>query len=457
MNPFVRDFFRIIFANLLVKPAWILTENGVQNVIGHESYGRYAALFSLTFILATMLDPGLTQYATREIAADNPGRQKIFGTILGIKLLLALVFPGVVWVGMVLWGYENWSMGLTLAGLQICLALLAFFRGAMQGLHLFTADAFFSIADKALLFPLLFLFWSGMTAERFAVMNLSVAIGCVAAASALLSRRIRFSLPHRRLIFDVLWQSRHFALMVLLYNMLDRLNLVLVERRLGSDVAGLFAGAHRWFGAFTMYLWTVLPILYAKFAKTQDHNLIGKGLPFVAIPLIWVGGFCIFHGEKLLFLFTKSTSEEVTIMTKTLSILGATLILAGIHNIFSTFLTATGKEKSVNILIIAAITVNVCVFMLMPRTLGACVGAWGLLAAHMVLFVGYPCLVKFKSRLPPPYSVLGRLTTFAILYLAVLKFTDDCVWWISTAWACMLSGVWAALVFRKELKKQSRP
>lgn len=453
MNPFARDLVRIVLVNLLVKPAWILTENGVQNAVGHESYGRYAALFSLTFILATMLDPGLTQLATREIAADNPQKMEIFGAIFWLKLALAFAFPWVVWAGMAALGYTNWGMGMTLAGLQICVGVLAFFRGAMQGMQFFVADAFFSVADKALLFPLLFLFWAGMTAERFAALNFFVAAGCAVAAAALLHRRVAYPLPRTKLVFDVLWQSRHFALMVLLYNALDRLNLVMVERRMGAEAAGLFAGAHRWFGAFSMYLWMILPILYAKFAKSRDHRLIAKGLPFVAIPLIWVGGFCVFHGEKLLFLFTKSSAADMAAMTESLSVLGATLMLAAVHNIFSTFLTATGNEKSVNVLILFAIATNIGIFLALPADVGPSAGAWGLLASHTVLFVGYPALVRFKSRVPLPYSVLVGLAVFVSLYVALLKMTEGGVWWISMILSCSISGAWATIFYWKTLKK----
>ncbi|MCS7084545.1 MAG: oligosaccharide flippase family protein [Bacteroidia bacterium] len=445
MNAFARDLIRVVVVNLAVKPAWILTENMVQNAIGHHEYGRYAALFALTFILATLLDPGLTSYATREIAADNPDRQKLFSTVLWIKIGLSMVFPIVVLATMTLLGYCDVELGMLLAALQICVGLTAFFRGAMQGMHLFAADAFFSVADKAFLFVPLLIFWSGLTAERFAALNFGAACASLIAAAWVVRKRLRFSPSSFRSVADTLWRSRHFALMVLLYNVLDRINPILVERRTGAEAAGLYAGAYRWFSAFCMYLWMVLPIFYAKFAKLRDHRLPTRGLPFVAIPMIWVGGFCIFHGDKLLFLFSRSAPDQLTTMSETLSILGATLILAGTHNIFSTFLTATGNENAVNVLICAAITANVVVFYAFPASNGTVAGAWGALASHAVLLVGYPTAFVRFSRTSFPLTVLTRVAVFCGVYVAILSLTQDWTWWVSVASAVGFSGVIAVL------------
>jgi O-antigen/teichoic acid export membrane protein len=453
MSRFARDLVRIVAINLVVKPAWILAENGVQNVVGHESYGVYAALFSLTFVLATMLDPGLTQFATREIAARNLNRQQIFATVFWLKAGLSLAFPGVVFVVVSALGFTHTYMVWALIGAQICVAMTAFFRGVLQGTQRFYADGFFSVADKALLFPLLFVFWAGMTVEKFAVLNFFSTFVVALIAAGAVRRFARYPLPRLAQFRYVVKYAGNFAVMVLLYNLLDRLNPILVERWAGAQAAGLFAGAHRWFNAFSMYLWMVLPIFYAKFAQSRDTNLIAAGLPYVAIPLIGVGGFCVFHGEKLLFLFTRSSPHEIGLMSDVLSVMGLTLILAAIHNIFSTYLTATGNEKTVNVLIVLALLADVGVCALFVDEYGPLAGAYGLLAAHTVLFFGYPAALNVRGRIPLPYPVLFSLVVFAIVYLLTLKLTADWRWMISTITAASASGAIVAVLLRLARKR----
>ena len=81
--------FWILLANLIVKPLWILgVEVGVQNAVGNAMYGFYAALFNFSYIFNILLDFGITNYNTRNIAQHPQLIQKHLSGILGIKLCL---------------------------------------------------------------------------------------------------------------------------------------------------------------------------------------------------------------------------------------------------------------------------------------------------------------------------------------------------------------------------------
>lgn len=48
---FVSSLLLLLFLNLLVKPLWIFgIDLTVQNRVGAEQYGLYAAIFSFTFV-----------------------------------------------------------------------------------------------------------------------------------------------------------------------------------------------------------------------------------------------------------------------------------------------------------------------------------------------------------------------------------------------------------------------
>ena len=65
----VSGLFWVLLANVVVKPLWILgIEVGVQNAVGNQMYGFYAALFSFSYIFNILLDLGVTNFNTRNIA-----------------------------------------------------------------------------------------------------------------------------------------------------------------------------------------------------------------------------------------------------------------------------------------------------------------------------------------------------------------------------------------------------
>src|SRR5690606_26517911 len=94
--------------NLLVKPFYILgIDAGVQVAVGSQEYGMYAALLSLTFLLNVLLDLGLTNYNTRNIAQHTHLMGKYLSGMSGIRGLLALIYAGVTLFAAVVLGYEG--------------------------------------------------------------------------------------------------------------------------------------------------------------------------------------------------------------------------------------------------------------------------------------------------------------------------------------------------------------
>ena len=96
----------MVVLNLLVKPIWVLTEMEVQDSIGHEAWGMYAAALSLGFIFLTLADLGVNYYATKSLAADAGQLQREFPHLMGLKLSLLLIYPPIMYGVGLLIGYE---------------------------------------------------------------------------------------------------------------------------------------------------------------------------------------------------------------------------------------------------------------------------------------------------------------------------------------------------------------
>ena len=89
--------FWILTANLIVKPFWLLgIEVGVQNAVGAEMYGFYFGIFNITYIFNILLDLGITNFNTRNIAQHPQLIGKHLPALLGTAagMLLWRIFAG---------------------------------------------------------------------------------------------------------------------------------------------------------------------------------------------------------------------------------------------------------------------------------------------------------------------------------------------------------------------------
>src|SRR5690606_11654649 len=143
----------MLLLNLLVKPVGIVVENLVKDSIGHEAFGLFSALFSLATIGAVLSDLGISQLATKRIAADKSYFDAYFPTVFPVIIALALLFPvfmtGVGWF----LGYDTYTLYL-LAIIAFTFGItqfIVFFRATLQGNQNFNVDAVGSVADKFLL------------------------------------------------------------------------------------------------------------------------------------------------------------------------------------------------------------------------------------------------------------------------------------------------------------------
>ena len=100
--------FWILLLNLLIKPFWILgIETGVQNAVGTVEYGFYFAIFNLAYIFNILLDLGVTNFNTRNIARHPVLIDKHLPGILGMKLLLVLLYGVVTFTVGLAAGYSS--------------------------------------------------------------------------------------------------------------------------------------------------------------------------------------------------------------------------------------------------------------------------------------------------------------------------------------------------------------
>ncbi len=402
----------------------------MQANLGHTDYGLFTALFSLGYIFASLTDVGINQYITKKLATEPNRLQEVFSNIFSLKLIMLIVYPAF----MSLIGYflnytskEIYLLAILSFG-QALIQLTFFFRANFQANQHFKIDSIASILDKFLLIIMV----AVMISQRITLNSYVYATLISIFATTLLFyfvsvKLFDFIAPKLEIkkLNELIKLSIPFAVITILYSINERIDAVIIERL--SDEAhkrdpGLYAAAYRFLSAIMMYLWTVLPIFFAKFAyhhssTKEKQKLLNFGQVISSLPMIFVGVFILFYGEILLSFFQKkSTIEEISIMSNLLKILILSSILQGIFAIYSTLLTATGYEKKVSKMIIGSIFINILGNLIFIPILGPVASAWITVASTLFLSILYVYFTHTKLEVKVPYSILLRLLIVFVLF-----------------------------------------
>lgn len=448
---------------------WILVENAVHNAIGHENWGLYTAMFALGFLFVVVADLGVNSFTTRELAS-SPGRlTQLYPTLFGFKLVLSLLYPiAMMAIGKWIFGYDDRHLYiLFLASLAHAAAqLFAFFRANIQAFQRFKLDAFASVIDRAaLLIVTAGLFWWGLDLERFAWARI---LTTVAAAGWLfweMRKLVGLQMPalEKDTLRSIVRQSIPFALYTIVYTAHDKVDQVMLERMVGEYETGLYVGAYRWMDAFGMYLWTLLPIFFARFAHQaafprKQEALMRFALIVLALPVSIAGLFMVFHGNELLFLFSRSTPDELDTIAACISALGVALIFNGLTSTVSSYLTATNHERQVNRIAIGSVGLNILLnWYLIPRY-GAVGSAWATAISYGALDAAYLFYAYRKAPIRIPWTVMFQLALLAGAGAGVYLSAGwvGMPWWISTPAVClvMASGAWAFGLLRPLIQRE---
>ena len=105
--------------------------------LGPENLGKYYFAISFTTIFSIIADLGLANVLTREVAKNKADAQKLLGTVMAIKLPLALLLIFIVWLVSGLLNYETLVRNLIFVSLGCIIfdSFSASFFAVSRGFH----------------------------------------------------------------------------------------------------------------------------------------------------------------------------------------------------------------------------------------------------------------------------------------------------------------------------------
>ena len=472
--------FWILIANLLVKPFWLLgIEVGVQNAVGTQMYGLYFAVFNLSYIFNILLDLGITNFNTRNIAQYPKLIVKHLSGILTIKLLLLALYLVVTFsVGALLgYGSQQFHLLVWLCINQFLNSLIVYLRSNFEGLLLFKWDSLLSVMDRLLMIVICGLLLWGPAAEGFRIewfVYAQTVAYLLTAVTALgvLARKTGFRRLHwnRPFSIAILKKSLPFALLVLLMASYNRLDPVMLQKLspqgLGDYNAGIYAGAFRLLDALTMiaYLASValLPI-FSKMTRPQadpDGRQAAELRDTVRLMTGFMTVFavtsactlsCLDH--QLMALFYKENIEDYASVFR---IVIFCIIPIAATYVFGTSLTAAGRLRMLNIFAATALLLNLAVNLVCIPRWGAVGSAWAGLTAQTFMAVAQIVAAVKLFRLKLSAGYILRIVFFTLSVVACTFCVPHLQWWITlvvVAVVALAMGLMLRLIDIREIMK----
>ena len=381
---FVASLILLLAVNFLVKPLWIFAiDLQVQNRLGAEAYGLYAALFSFSIVFNIILDLGLSHYSNRRVAQDAGQVREQFSSLLSLKLLLGGVYLVIALIAGIFLGYWHSAFGLLLLLVvnQFFSSATLFFRAHLAGLHLFKADALMSVLDKMLVILLcgavLYIpslkdklsieLFAGLQTVSF-FLAATVGLGLVLRQGGAL--RLSGDFPYW---WRQLSASFPYALLLLLMALYTRIDSVMLEQLRSSFQAGVYAQAYRLLDVINQPAYLFSVILLPMFARTSRGATDLRELSRLAFSLILVFTLSVAmagYGSAD-FLMDSLYTAQREVSSGVFKLLIFSSLGFGITYIYGTLLTAQGRMRQLNATAVSGLLINVLLNLLLIPQYGA--------------------------------------------------------------------------------------
>lgn len=454
---FLLNILFLIFINLLIKPFFIFgIDRTIQNQVGLEEYGIYAALFNFTFLISIVNDFGIQSFNNQRVAQDHQLLQRYFSNIFVLKIGLGILYTLLVLILATLLGYTTtyYQLLFFLIINQILLSAILFFRSNISALGMYRTDSIMTIVERIVLIVICsILLWANPFSTSFQIEWFIYAQTCSLFITAIIGFSIVYQHLHSfrlqfntSILWDLLKNSAPFALVIFLMTVYTRIDFVMIERLLpeGKKAAGVYASAYRLLDAVNiiglLFSGLLLP-MFSKLIKTKSSVIsllqVSARLLFFGTILTAISvSFFSIEIMKLLYIHTDLYAANV------LGVLIFTFILVGGGYIFGTLLLANNSLRQLNKLFTISVLLNIGLnFYCIPRW-GALGAAGTTLLTQGVAFTGQILIARKVFHLKTDWILIRQLVGFIILTFGVahLAYYQGPFVWIGNFLLVLVGG-----------------
>lgn len=388
-----------------------------------EDYGVYVTATSFVTLLAVLVDGGLVTIAVREIAKRPGDEALVFGQVLALRLLLAVVATGVA-VGLSYLLYGGRAPVRQAVAIVSGTLLLSAVAGAyrvvgearLKVLRIVVAEV---VARAVALGALLLVIRSdnGLHGVLWTVVVASAA-GAVTVALAY-GRDVR-PLPRlrREAAWPLLRASLPLGLAFVINAVYFRVDSIILSVQRPAAEVGYYGLAYRVlelvlsFGAF--YLAAVFPVLSASAGDPERLRRVAQRsfqLLFAAGLVVTVCGVVV-AGDLVRLL---AGGGDFAPAGKVLAILVATALLSWVNGCGGMLLVAVDRQRDCLWLNVGSLALNVTANLLLVPRYGYLAAAWVTVGSEVVQFAGMVYLVRRYTGIAFRVEAWPRIVALALV------------------------------------------
>lgn len=373
---FISNLALMVLLNLLVKPIAIFgIDAGVQKSVPMEDYGIYFSLLNFSFLFNILLDFGINNFTTKNVAQHPHMAAKYLEKVLGFRFMLFVLYAVVSFtIALALqWNkYELYLLSFFVFN-QFLVTLIAYARSYFGGLLMFKTDAIISVLDRFLLIIFCgILLYFPVTEQDFQIeWFIWIQTGCylITLIVAVILIFAKFGIPklkyHQAFSYSIVKQSFPYALLIFLMMIYTRIDSVMIERlnMNGKEEAGFYAMGFRLLNAFFMFAMIFSNLLFPMFSKMFRHNENVKPLLATSAKLLIGGAILLsivsfFNSEYILELIYDDGIDE---SNQPFQLLMFSFIGMCSTILYGTLLTARGNMGFLNTVSAIGIVVNMVI------------------------------------------------------------------------------------------------
>ena len=428
---FLSNLIVMVLLNLLVKPVWIfLIDRNVQLTVGHEEYGLYSALLSLSVIFNILLDFGITNFNNRSIANDSSQIHLSLPTMMVAKMLFSIVYFSVILLVALLFHYSQRGLYLLflLGAVQFMNSFVQFLRSNVSANHDFKIDSLLSVLDKVIMIAVCgSLLWVRsarilFVLEWYLYAQLGAYFVTALVSLFIISRRYtridfsHFSWPEMKALCR---KSLPYALLILLMGVYMRCDSLLLERIDGPQANSVYAEAFRVLDALNMIGFLVAGILLPMFTRLiaqqgSVHELVRTSTNIFFSLSLGIAAHSMVYKHDIMFFLDKHAAIELPdIYQYVILAFPAFCIIY----VYSTLLTAKGDIRLLIRIALIACTLSITLnLILIPMLHGLGTAIAAVIVQSTVAFC---CVIVSMQRFRLPIE-WSRVAKFGLLFFIIL-------------------------------------
>ena len=379
------------------------------------------------------MDLGINNYVIKTVATNQEEAKSQISSILLLRLLLFLVYIGILFTSAFLLGYDSIAMKLLFfLGLnQLFIVFIAYFRGFFSGLQHYKLDSFFSVFDRIILIitagsVLLFNMGYEMSIPLYIQLQtfgyfLTFVLAFIFFKRIVGAIHWQIDLVHFKL---VLQKSLPFALLIILMSIYTRIDGILLHElgTNGNMQAGIYATGFRLLDALYMFGMIFAGLLFPMFSnvlnesKQKVRELVLISANFLMSGVIVVVFILIGHAGYILQLIYTSKSEAITpFCWLMLSFLGIAM-----NFVFGTLLTANGNLKELNIISAIGVLLNVSLNIFLIPKYGASGAGFTAFITQITMAITQFILCARYFQIKIGLVSIGKWILFTLSFVCIL-------------------------------------